>query len=435
MLHAAPAPSPFLPGWIHPRARLIDGGRTLDAWNLALLIHTVQARLQRCGRTRATVGGESVATLLAAIAAAERLGLCLHISRTARATPDSVLIRPDGTLEDAPPEDAPPEDASPATAPAQAEGFSLILETSGTTGTPKRVRHSLARLMGRVPLASMPSAVWLLCYDPCGFAGLQVVLTAVRAGAGLVVGPDNDAATLARLALRHAVTHASGTPSFWRTLLLTGTNPDLLGITLGGETVHQDLLDSLSRRFPHARIRHIYASTEAGALFAVSDGREGFPARWLEDGVDGVMLRIRNDVLEVLSPRAGERLDRPVDDAWITTGDLVEVKGERVFFRGRNDNLVNVGGVKVLPEATERRLLSIAGVRDAVVRVRSNPITGALLTAQLVPAIGEEEGALRDRIRTALADLPPAARPRRIELVPRIALMPSGKKCRREQAE
>jgi len=49
-------------------------------------------------------------------------------------------------------------------------------------------------------------------------------------------------------------------------------------ITIGGEAVDQVTLDQLRAAFPGARISQIYASTEAGALFAVRDGRAGFPA-------------------------------------------------------------------------------------------------------------------------------------------------------------
>jgi len=35
-------------------------------------------------------------------------------------------------------------------------------------------------------------------------------------------------------------------------------------ITLGGEIADQAVLDALARRFPGARITHVYASTEAG---------------------------------------------------------------------------------------------------------------------------------------------------------------------------
>ena len=76
--------------------------------------------------------------------------------------------------------------------------------------------------------------------------------------------------------------HSSGTPTFWRQLLLFAPDDELSAcrleqITMGGEAVTQGLLDQLSGLFPQTRLVHIYASTELGRLFSVTDKRAGFP--------------------------------------------------------------------------------------------------------------------------------------------------------------
>ncbi|MDQ2106143.1 ANL family adenylate-forming protein, partial [Azospirillum isscasi] len=347
---------------------------------------------------------QGVPALVAALVAAERAGVELLLSRRGTA-----------------PVAADPE-----------PGFAVLLETSGTTGTPKLVRHDFQRLRGRLRGGGDPDARWLLAYEPAAFAGLQVILTALAAGATLVSAPDAGAAELARLALRHGVTHISATPSFWRAFLLAldGEAPPLMAVTLGGEVADQPLLDRLAERFPNARRRHIYASTEAGALFAVGDGQAGFPAAWLCDGIDGVGLRLRDGVLEVNSPRA--MLGH--DGGWLSTGDVVEVRGDRALFAGRLDGRVNVGGVKVSPEAVEQVLLDVPGVQDALVQAAANPVTGHILTALVVPAPGVGEAELRAAIRAAVAELPPAARPRLVTMTDRIALGAAGKKTRKGTA-
>jgi len=390
------------PDWLHPAFRLIEGEDILGWPELAALPGPVDG----------VVHANRASRVLAALATAEAAGQGLLLARGA----------------------ADPEGWQPG------QGFTVTLESSGTTGMPKRLCHDFARLCGRLRGVTEDGARWLLTYDPGAFAGLQVMLTAAAAGALLVAVPGNGGsggtgagtvAALAQAARRHAVTHVSGTPSFWRAFLMALGDADLslAAVTLGGEAADQPLLDRLAERFPHARLRHIYASTEAGALFAVSDGRAGFPAAWLDDAPDGLALRIVDGVLEVRSPRAAPAMADK--EGWLSTGDLVERQGNRVLFTGRLDGLVNVGGVKVSPEAVERRLLSVDGVADAMVVAVASPITGHLLTATIVMAPGADESAVRAGLRAATADLPPAARPRALSFADHIPLSPAGKKSRK----
>ena len=49
-------------------------------------------------------------------------------------------------------------------------------------------------------------------------------------------------------------------------------------VRLSGEVADQAVLDNLRAAYPHARIAHAFASTEAGVAFDVNDGLAGFPA-------------------------------------------------------------------------------------------------------------------------------------------------------------
>jgi acyl-CoA synthetase (AMP-forming)/AMP-acid ligase II len=203
---------------------------------------------------------------------------------------------------------------------------------------------------------------------------------------------------------------------------------------LGGEAVDQPLLDHLKERFPEARIVHIYASTEAGALFAVTDGQEGFPASWLERGPDGVSLRIVDGVLEVSSPRAmlGYALEDASPKEWVRTGDLVEVRGDRVHFIGREDSMINVGGAKVLPEEVERVAAEVPGVREAYVFGKRSPILGQIVAMQVVIEGGYDAEDVRTRLGQMLPDRLPAYKvPRIIQFVDGIGATETGKKERK----
>jgi len=312
-------------------------------------------------------------------------------------------------------------------------------------GAPKIARHTIDRLTGRVrgPKPEQAAATWLLTYHPASFAGLQVLLTALACGGRLVASSDFSANGLARAATACAATHVSGTPTFWRAFLIslggdTARLP-LRQITLGGEAVDQATLDRLAAAFPAAAITHIYASTEAGVLFAVHDRRIGFPSRWLRDTIDGVALRIRNGSLEVRSPRAMEGYvsgtGRPAvtDDGWLMTQDLVEERGDRVFFTGRADSMINVGGAKVSPDEVEALLLGIEGVAEARVFGAANRITGELVTADIVLQSGFEPESVRSVISArARAELAPFKVPKAIEFRAELPKSAAFKVLRRE---
>src|SRR5262249_27531891 len=99
-----------------------------------------------------------------------------------------------------------------------------ILLTSGTTGQPKLVVHSLASLVG--PLDDMliaRDAVWSTFYDVRRYGGLQVLLRALVGGGSMVLSSaSQEAGDFLERAGRTGVTHISGTPSHWRKALMSG---------------------------------------------------------------------------------------------------------------------------------------------------------------------------------------------------------------------
>ncbi len=272
-----------------------------------------------------------------------------------------------------------------------------LMTTSGTTGVPKIVTHSVASLTRSVR-GTRPEAlpVWGLLYDMTRFAGMQVGLQAMT-GHGTLAAIDRDAVLGDQVAEMAAagVTHLSATPTLWRRLLMA---PGVEGlplrqITLGGEIAEQPVLDAIRARFPKARVTHIYASTEIGVGFAVNDGRAGFPESYLSaDAPAGLAMRVEDGMLWLRPPEAhrtrylgDNQLD--IDAAgYVRSGDQVEIRDGRVHFLGRDSGVVNVGGVKVYPERVEAVLTADPRVSLAQVTAKSSPITGNLLVATIVPA-------------------------------------------------
>ncbi|MCV6596810.1 MAG: acyl--CoA ligase [Mangrovicoccus sp.] len=328
---------------------------------------------------------------------------------------------------------------APGAPPAPSQSTAWMMTTSGTTGIPKIVPHSLASLARstrRDPLGRAPS--WGLILEMTRFAGLQVTLQALLGG-GTLVAADRAAPLAEQIGFlaRSGVSHLSATSTLWRRLLMAPGIGDLplRQITLGGEIADQAVLDVLSARFPQARITHIYASTEAGVGFAVNDRQAGFPMSFTETAPGGVGVKIKGDLLWLRAPDGrkprylGGQAIEIDEEGYVLTGDRVEIREARAYFLGRDSGVVNIGGVKVYPERVERLIASVPGVGLAQVYEKSNPITGALLMATVVPADPDtDQAALKAAImESCRAQLEREAVPARIRFAESLETNAAGK--------
>jgi acyl-coenzyme A synthetase/AMP-(fatty) acid ligase len=277
------------------------------------------------------------------------------------------------------------------------EATEWILLTSGTTGTPKLVVHTLQSLGGALPTQAPTgtASVWSTFYDIRRYGGLQIYLRAVLAGSPLLLSSSGEPMVdFLQRAAAGAVTHISGTPSHWRRALMSGEAGLLTPqyVRLSGEVADQPLLDNLRAVYPHARIAHAFASTEAGVAFDVNDGLAGFPVDFLHNASSGIELKVVDQTLRIRSGRNAARYLGPApgvlvsEDGYVDTGDMVELVDGRYYFRGRMGGVINVGGLKVYPEEVESVLNADPRVRMSLVRSRRNPITGAVVVADVVLA-------------------------------------------------
>jgi len=264
----------------------------------------------------------------------------------------------------------------------------ICVLTSGTTGLLKLIPHSPETLNTFDRVSDLAPNSWFLPYQIGSYAWYQMVALGLFVpGQSLYLGDFNDLAASFEQALRAGrVTAISSTPTFWRHALMSVdetllTSAPLASISLGGEIVDQAILDRLAQLYPQARIRHIYASSEAGAALVVSDGRAGFDAALLtrRDGL--IHVKIENGRLFVRSPYG----TRAADGDWIDTGDLVEERGGRVYFCGRAGNtMINVGGQKAFPPDIDAHLMTHPNVVWAQVTARRAPLVGFLPVASVV---------------------------------------------------
>lgn len=313
----------------------------------------------------------------------------------------------------------------------------IIVATSGTSGPPKLVDHSWESLLAAARLAEQwHGLAWLLVYDATRWAGLQVWLQALLTGGRLVVPASRDPDVVAKALGEEGVAILPATPTLLRRLVMSA-DPATLGrsqvdrITLGGEAADAALLDQARQAFPRAKITQVYATTELGEVFRVTDGKPGFPAAWLGKALPGgsrLSTRRDGELLVQLSRDAAE----------VGTGDLVEKRGDRYEFTGRRSDVIVVGGAKVYPRRVEEVLRRVPGVSDVRAYGLPSAVTGELVAAEIVLSEPLPSGAAPDAIRSAALAvcrdaLEPHAVPRILDIVKKIATTAAGKIPRRRQ--
>jgi acyl-coenzyme A synthetase/AMP-(fatty) acid ligase len=343
---------------------------------------------------------------------------------------------------------------SPAIAPADPPGprchqTEWILLTSGTTGLPKLVVHSLSSLTAPIKIGSALGnpAVWSTFYDIRRYGGLQIFLRAVLGGGSMVLSSaaESTGDFLTR-AGAYGVTHISGTPSHWRRALMSPLARRIAPqyVRLSGEIADQAVLDHLRAVYPEAGIAHAFASTEAGVAFEVGDGLSGFPVSLIGQQGAEVEMKVEDGSLRIRSARAasgylGNEGRTLADEAgFVDTGDMVELRGDRYYFIGRGDGIINVGGRKVHPEEVEAVINRHPSVQMSLVKARKNPITGEIVVADVVArrafgtsgATAETEALKSEILKACRGALAAHKVPVAIHFVPSLAVAGSGKLAR-----
>lgn len=337
-----------------------------------------------------------------------------------------------------------PDPPAPASDQDRRTSTEWLLFTSGTIGRPKLVVHTLASLAGPLDdgLAVAADAVWCTFYDVRRYGGLQILLRALLGGGSMVLSQNDEAvASFLARAGECGVTHISGTPSHWRRALMSSAAACISPhyVRLSGEVADQAILNQLAATYPAARITHAFASTEAGVAFDVSDGLAGFPAALIGQPGAKADLRVENGSLRIRSARTASRYlgDRGVladADGFVDTGDMVALRGDRYYFAGRREGVINVGGQKVHPEEVEAVISQHPGVQMARVHGRPSAITGALVVADIVVRLSAEQHSF-EAIRAEVlakcrAALPAHKVPTMLRAVPALDIAASGKLAR-----
>ena len=291
----------------------------------------------------------------------------------------------------------------------------VLINTSGTTGQPKFVIHTLETLSEAVDLMVNH---WGYSGDDMVVqplpvvhsSGLMLFLTCIAAGAPFILLESFDADTVLDTIERHRCTRCTGFPAQYAALLdRQRTRPRNLAslriCVTGADACPVDLQQRVSAEFG-VPLYNVWAATEV--VGSLTYGLQLGPVARI---VPGAQIRLVDDKgVEVPHGEVGELLIRgpnvfigywndeqatadSLRDGWYHTGDLMRRgDGDDLWFVSRKKDIIIRGGTNIAPAEVERVLTSHPAVRDAAVvgvpdDVLGQRVFGFVKIANLTPPL------------------------------------------------
>jgi fatty-acyl-CoA synthase len=289
----------------------------------------------------------------------------------------------------------------------------LLVYTSGTTGRPKGVVHTVHAMAANIAASAQGQALQqddvVLCTLPLFHVGGLCIQTlpAWASGAQIVLHPRFDAAAWLDAVSVHRVTQALVVPATMQAVIehpaWGGTHLDSLrAVAAGSSTIALSLIEAF-----HARgvpVMQVYGSTETGPTSTVlprtsamaKAGCAGWPARDVEirinapdaQGIGEVHVRGPNVMRYYFgTPQSGlTALDA---QGWFATGDLGRLDEEgALWIMGRAKDMLISGGENIYPAELENVLASVSAIAQAAVVGLPDPRWGEVPVACVVAKPG-----------------------------------------------
>jgi O-succinylbenzoic acid--CoA ligase len=302
----------------------------------------------------------------------------------------------------------------------EAEPDPIVVETSGSTAAPKRVRLSRRALLAATEATHSRlggPGEWLLALPPTYVAGVQVIVRSLLAGyEPRIADGDFVGAAAAMIAERRYV---SLVPTQLHRFL--GDEDHVVelrrfdAVLLGGARIDPSLRAAAEAQGIRLVATYGMAETAGGCVY------DGHP-------LDGVAVKLDADGRIFL---AGPMLFDGYDDealtrevlrgGWFATSDRGRLDEDgRLQVLGRIDDVIVSGGVKIPAQAVAAMLAAHAGVREVEVVGAPDDEWGERVVAVVVGTVRDLE-TLRDLVE------PRTWAPKQIVVVDALPLLPNGK--------
>lgn len=295
----------------------------------------------------------------------------------------------------------------------------LMLHTSGTTSSPKRVmltHHNLiTNIRSNIQSLGLTSKEKTLVSLPMifGYCNTSQFLTNVYLGATTVI---YDGVFFAKkffeIVQEEQITNYTCVPSILLLIMSYKYSyrynySSLRQVCFGGGIMPIDKLKELILKFPSIGFVQTYGQTEASPRVTVllpdkalsKIGSVGVP-------IPGVEVKIVDDAVELSPGEIGEILikgenvmlgyfkqeelsKKTIKNGWLYSGDLgFKDEDGFLFLVGRKKNIIISGGINIYPEEIEEVILSHSKVKEVVVKGESDDMYGEIPVAYIVAQEG-----------------------------------------------
>jgi acyl-CoA synthetase (AMP-forming)/AMP-acid ligase II len=283
----------------------------------------------------------------------------------------------------------------------------LILFSSGSTGEPKAMLHDFDNLHSiyKDKKQKYINTLIFLTFDHIG--GIDTMLRIFSITGTITIPNTRQPEEICKIIEQYNVNVLPSSPTFLNLLLIGKFHNkydlhSLEIISFGAEPMPDSLLKRLNKEFPHVALQQKFGTSETNAIRVKSKANNSLFMKFDDPNLDykivdnELWLKSKTQVMGYLN----SSMDSFTDDGWFKTGDLVEKTDDGyIKIIGRNKEVINVGGEKVLPNEVESVILSMDMVDDVMVYGESNIITGQTVVCDAVINLDIERKEAKKLIR------------------------------------
>ena len=242
----------------------------------------------------------------------------------------------------------------------------ITVRTSGSTGESKvfdvekyRLKNSALRTLKYFNLRSGDKV--LMCMSPLYIAGKMMLVRAIEGKLNLFLAkPCSDPSHY----LYQKYDFASLVPMQVQHIIQSQEVGQIKQLLVGGGKVNNDIISQI-KKFK-TQVFESFGMTETLTHFAIKQISPNY-SEWFKT-IDGFEIDSnKND--ELIIKKNG------MINSTLKTKDLIKKKSSSEFkWLGRSDNIINSGGIKLIPEEIERKIVQLISVKFVLIGVPDNEL-------------------------------------------------------------